>query len=34
VVEMAKVVTGASGDDGVYPVDIAFSPVSPLLLGA
>jgi trimethylamine--corrinoid protein Co-methyltransferase len=34
VVEMAKVVTGASGEGGVYPVDIAFSPVSPLLLGA
>jgi trimethylamine--corrinoid protein Co-methyltransferase len=34
VLEMAKVVTGASGAGGVYPVDMAFSPVSPLLLGA
>ena len=31
--EMATAVTGADGADGVYPVDIAFSPVSPLTLG-
>lgn len=31
--EMAAAVTGASGADGVYPVDLAFSPVSPLILG-
>jgi trimethylamine--corrinoid protein Co-methyltransferase len=31
--EMAAVVTGADGSDGVYPVDLAFSPVSPLILG-
>jgi trimethylamine--corrinoid protein Co-methyltransferase len=34
VAEMAEIVTGADGSDGVYPVDLAFSPVSPLLLGA
>jgi len=32
--EMAVVVTGADGSNGVYPVDLAFSPVSPLVLGA
>jgi trimethylamine--corrinoid protein Co-methyltransferase len=31
--EMAVVVTGADGSHGVYPVDLAFSPVSPLVLG-
>jgi len=31
--EMAVAVTGADGSDGVYPVDLAFSPVSPLILG-
>ena len=31
--EMAVAVTGADGGDGVYPVDLAFSPVSPLILG-
>ncbi len=31
--EMAQAVTGADGSGGVYPVDLAFSPVSPLILG-
>ena len=31
--EMAMAVTGADGSDGIYPVDLAFSPVSPLILG-
>ncbi len=31
---MATAVTGADGSDGRYPVDLAFSPVSPLQLGA
>ncbi|HET6476538.1 MAG TPA: trimethylamine methyltransferase family protein [Thermoleophilia bacterium] len=31
--EMAAVVTGADGGDGTYPIDLAFSPVSPLILG-
>ena len=31
--EMAQAVTGADGHDGRYPVDLAFSPVSPLTLG-
>jgi trimethylamine--corrinoid protein Co-methyltransferase len=31
--EMATAVTGADGAHGVYPVDLAFSPVSPLVLG-
>ncbi len=31
---MAMAVTGADGTDGRYPVDLAFSPVSPLQLGA
>ena len=31
--EMARAVTGADGTDGVYPIDLAFSPVSPLILG-
>ena len=31
--EMATAVTGADGSGGVYPVDVAFSPVSPLVLG-
>ena len=31
--EMAVAVTGADGSDGTYPVDLAFSPVSPLILG-
>jgi trimethylamine--corrinoid protein Co-methyltransferase len=31
--EMAGAVTGADGAHGVYPVDLAFSPVSPLVLG-
>ena len=32
--EMAIALTGQSGAGGRYPVDLAFSPVSPLLLGA
>ncbi|NLE23437.1 MAG: hypothetical protein GX624_11770 [Actinobacteria bacterium] len=32
--EMAVAVTGATGDDGAYPIDLAFSPVSPMILGA
>ena len=32
--EMAIALTGQSGADGCYPLDLAFSPVSPLLLGA
>jgi len=32
--EMATALTGATGDGGRYPLDLAFSPVSPLLLGA
>jgi len=32
--EMAIALTGAAGADGRYPLDLAFSPVSPLLLGA
>ncbi|MFA4964472.1 MAG: trimethylamine methyltransferase family protein [Thermoleophilia bacterium] len=32
--EMARAVTGADGSTGVYPIDLAFSPVSPLILGA
>lgn len=32
--EMAIALTGATGGDGRYPLDLAFSPVSPLLLGA
>ncbi len=31
---MAIAVTGVDGSDGRYPVDLAFSPVSPLQLGA
>jgi trimethylamine--corrinoid protein Co-methyltransferase len=31
---MATVVTGADGSGGRYPIDLAFSPVSPLQLGA
>jgi trimethylamine--corrinoid protein Co-methyltransferase len=31
--EMASLVTGADGTGGVYPIDLAFSPVSPLILG-
>jgi len=31
--QMAAVVTGADGSDGEYPIDLAFSPVSPLILG-
>ncbi len=31
---MAEAVTGADGGGGRYPVDLAFSPVSPLQLGA
>jgi trimethylamine--corrinoid protein Co-methyltransferase len=31
---MAVVVTGADGSEGRYPIDLAFSPVSPLQLGA
>lgn len=31
--EMAVALTGADGEGGVYPVDLAFSPVSPLTLG-
>lgn len=34
VVDMAGLVTGADGSGGLYPVDLAFSPVSPLILGA
>jgi len=33
VTEMAMALTGADGSDGRYPVDLAFSPVSPLILG-
>jgi trimethylamine--corrinoid protein Co-methyltransferase len=32
--EMAQALTGADGGGGVYPIDLAFSPVSPLILGA
>ena len=32
--EMAQEVTGADGSGCTYPVDLAFSPVSPLILGA
>jgi len=32
--DMAIALTGATGGDGRYPLDLAFSPVSPLLLGA
>ena len=31
--EMALALTGAAGEDERYPLDLAFSPVSPLLLG-
>lgn len=31
--EMAVAVTEADGSGGIYPVDLAFSPVSPLILG-
>ncbi len=31
--EMAVALTGADGGGGVYPIDLAFSPVSPLTLG-
>ncbi len=31
--QMAQAVTGADGADGVYAIDLAFSPVSPLILG-
>ena len=31
--QMAQAVTGADGAGGRYPVDLAFSPVSPLILG-
>jgi len=31
--EMAMLLTGADGGDGRYPIDLAFSPVSPLILG-
>jgi trimethylamine--corrinoid protein Co-methyltransferase len=31
--EMATAVTGATGEGGVYPVDLAYSPVSPLTFG-
>lgn len=34
LIEMAQAVTGADGSGGRYPLDLAFSPVSPLLLGA
>jgi len=34
LLEMARAVTGAGGEGGRYPLDLAFSPVSPLLLGA
>jgi trimethylamine--corrinoid protein Co-methyltransferase len=33
LLEMAPALTGADGSGGVYPVDLAFSPVSPLILG-
>jgi trimethylamine---corrinoid protein Co-methyltransferase len=33
VTAMAMALTGADGSDGRYPVDLAFSPVSPLILG-
>jgi trimethylamine--corrinoid protein Co-methyltransferase len=32
--QMAAAVTGADGSGGRYPIDLAFSPVSPLQLGA
>jgi trimethylamine--corrinoid protein Co-methyltransferase len=32
--QMAVAVTGATGAGGTYPIDLAFSPVSPLILGA
>src|SRR5665647_3084873 len=32
--EMAQAVTGADGSNGVYPIALAFSPVSPLVRGA
>lgn len=31
--EMAMALTGASGEDARFPLDLGFSPVSPLLLG-
>ena len=34
LLEMAQALTGADGAGGRYPLDLAFSPVSPLLLGA
>ncbi|HMK92240.1 MAG TPA: trimethylamine methyltransferase family protein [Thermoleophilia bacterium] len=34
LLDMAREVTGADGAGGRYPLDLAFSPVSPLLLGA
>jgi trimethylamine---corrinoid protein Co-methyltransferase len=34
LVAMAEAVAGRVGGGGVYPLDLAFSPVSPLLLGA
>ncbi len=33
LLEMAPALSGADGSDGRYPVDLAFSPVSPLILG-
>jgi trimethylamine--corrinoid protein Co-methyltransferase len=33
LLEMAPALSGADGSGGVYPVDLAFSPVSPLILG-
>jgi len=34
LIEMAGHLTGADGAGGRYPLDLAFSPVSPLILGA
>lgn len=34
IVDMGQALTGADGSGCVYPVDLAFSPVSPLILGA
>ncbi len=34
VLDMAQALTGADGSGGAYPLDLAFSPVSPLILGA
>jgi trimethylamine--corrinoid protein Co-methyltransferase len=33
LLEMAPLLAGADGSDSIYPIDLAFSPVSPLILG-